>query len=312
MLLSVVFSFRNEKENLQKLIERVNDALKSDRNVELEFVFVDDASNDGSAQELVRLQKKYPITIITMSRRFGVTPCVLAGLEHACGDAVVYMDADLQDPPELIPQMLEAFRQGAEVVHTRRSRRLGEGRIKLFVTRLGYKLINYFSELELPENTGDFKLLSRRVVNNITALSEYDPYMRGLSVWVGFDQQSITYERDRRWKGKTKFPLISSNPLREFVRGITSYSAAPLYTSLFLGFLSVLVAVLLIAWALVAKLLGISAYGSSGILIAIAFFSGMILVTNGLLGIYVSKIFYETKQRPRFVIRDINRHPKDR
>lgn len=186
-----------------------------------EMLFVNDDSSDGSLRVLMALQEKHPITIINMSRRFGVTPCVMAGLAHAKGDAVIYMDTDLQDPPELIPQMVKKFRDGAEVVHTTRTHRDGENAIKMWVTKRAYQFINHFSEIYLPENTGDFKLLSRKVVQEILRLKEYDPYMRGLSVWFGYRQDIVLYRRESRWRGETKFPLFSKGPVREFVRGLT-------------------------------------------------------------------------------------------
>lgn len=306
VLLSFVFSFRNEEENIPELVQRVSRVAASLDGTQYEMIFVNDASTDRSVEVLTELQKSHPITIITMSRRFGVTPCVLAGLAHARGDAVVYMDSDLQDPPEIVPQMLEKFRAGADVVHATRTKREGEGPAKLFATRIAYRVINYFSDIRLPENTGDFKLLSARVVRQILELKEYDPYMRGLSVWVGYRQDFVFYTREARFRGRTKFPLISSGPPREFVRGLTAYSAAPLYFSLFLGMLVSLFAVVLIVYAVITKIMGVAAPGASGVLIAMAVFSGVILLTNGLSGLYLARIYYEVKGRPRYIISAIS------
>jgi dolichol-phosphate mannosyltransferase len=309
MLLSIVFSFRNEEENLRELVQRTQAVLDRLSGVKAEFIFVNDDSTDGSIEVLVDLQKTFPITIITMSRRFGVTPCVLAGFAESKGDAVVYMDADLQDPPEVIPEMVERFRSGADVVHTTRTHREGEGVLKMWVTRKAYRIINYFSDIYLPEDTGDFKLLSRKVVDEILRLKEYDPYMRGLSVWVGYRQDFVYYRREPRWKGKTKFPLLSKGPVSEFTRGLTAFSAAPLYLALFFGAVTSVLAFGLILYAVVTKLTGSAVPGVSGVLIAVAFFSGIILLTNGVLGIYVARIYYQVKGRPRYIIKDIRRPP---
>jgi glycosyltransferase involved in cell wall biosynthesis len=305
MLLSVIFSFRNEGANLEELVSRVDKAILNISEIKYELIFINDASTDNSLELLIQLAKKYPITIINMSRKFGVTPCVLAGFEYAKGDAIIYMDSDLQDPPELIGEMVSRFRNGAQVVHTTRTHREGEGIVKMALTKIAYKVINKFSEIKLPENTGDFKLLSAKVVNHILSLNEFDPYMRGLSIWVGYEQDYIFYTRQPRWAGKTKFPLLSRGPVLEFLRGMTAYSAAPLYMALLAGIVALIVAVLLMVYAIITKILNIAAPGTSSVLIAISFFGGMILITNGVMGIYISKIYYQVKQRPKFIIESI-------
>ena len=296
ILISFVFSFRNEEENIPELVKRIDNTVKSISNCNYEMIFVNDDSKDNSLTILKKLQSKFPIIIINMSRNFGVTPCVLAGFENSKGDAVIYMDSDLQDPPELAKKMIASYRKGNDVVHTTRARREGEGAFKLWLTKKAYYIINFFSSLTLPENTGDFKLISRRAIQHILSLKEYDPYMRGLSIWVGFNQDFIIYNRDARFNGETKFPLFSKNPINEFIRGLTSYSAAPLYISLFFGFCSLVICFALIIFAFVSKILGMAAPGSSGVLIFMALFNAIILITNGLMGIYIAKIYYEVKE----------------
>jgi len=308
MLISVVFSFKNEASNLLELVSRTSAAIEKIPDSNYELIFVNDSSTDNSLPLLQELQKNYPIIIINMARNFGVTPCVLAGMAQSSGDAVVYLDCDLQDPPELINDLVQQFKVGAEVVHTTRTSRDGETWFKLLLTKQAYRIINAFSDINLPLNTGDYKLLSRRVVNEILQLKEYDPYMRGLSVWVGFKQAFVHYKRDPRFSGSTKMPLFGKGPLKEFLRGLTSYSAAPLYMSFILGMLVTLISVLVIAWALVTKFLGIATPGVSGVLIAVSFFSGIILITNGIIGLYISKMYYELKARPRYIIRDIQNY----
>jgi len=215
------------------------------------------------------------------------------------------MDADLQDPPELVPEMVKRFRSGAEVVHTTRTHRDGEGAVKMWATKMAYRFINYFSDIHLPENSGDFKLLSAKVVKEILNLKEYDPYMRGLSVWVGYRQDFVMYRREPRFGGVTKFPLLSKGPIKEFIRGLTAYSAVPLYISFFLGLLTSIFAAGLIVYAIITKVLGVAAPGASSVLIAVAFFSGFILMTNGVIGLYIARIYYEVKGRPRYIVKNI-------
>ena len=187
------------------------------------MIFVNDQSTDDSVAVLSKLQTNFPITLINMTRNFGTAPCVLAGMEEATGDAVVYMDSDLQDPPELVVDMFRLFLDGADVVHTKRRSRQGEGFLKLCITGIAYKIINFVSEIEIPINSGDFKLLSRATVQDVLMLTEDDPFMRGLSVWVGRKQEFVHYDRNPRNAGDTKFPLLSKNPVSEFVRGVTSF-----------------------------------------------------------------------------------------
>lgn len=305
MKLSIIFSFRNEDLNIPELVQRTVGALNKIPDCDYELIFVNDSSTDNSLNLLMELKRDYPITIINMSRRFGVTPCVLAGFSQSSGEAVVYLDSDLQDPPELIPALYEKFLEGFEVVHTRRVERLGESRLKMELTKLAYKVINYFSDIDLPINVGDYKLLSRRVVDQINSLEEYDPYMRGLSIWVGFKQYFYDYVREPRFAGEAKMPLIGKGPVKEFLRGLTAYSAGPLYASIIIGLMTTIVSVLLGAYAVVTKIFGYSPAGVSGILLAVCFFSGVTLFSNGLMGLYISRIYYETKKRPKYIIESI-------
>jgi glycosyltransferase involved in cell wall biosynthesis len=188
-LISLIFSFKNEEKNIQELIDRVSKTLSQLKDRwNYEMIFVNDASTDKSEQILIELQNKYPITIINMSRTFGVGPCVLAGFKESKGDAIIYMDSDLQDPPELIKDLITEHEKGFDVVHTVRSKRLGEPWLKLFLTKIAYKVINFLSDVPLPVEAGDFKLISRTALDKILKQKEFRPYIRGLSVWVGFKQ----------------------------------------------------------------------------------------------------------------------------
>ena len=234
--LSVIFSFYNEEAVLAELASRVIRVINN-IGCDYELIFVDDDSSDHSLEIISDLaEQNKRIKVVTMSRRFGVHPCLLAGLRFSSGDVVIYMDSDLQDPPELIPDMLEKYRQGADVVNMTRSKRQGENAFKMWLTKLSYKVINALSDIPIPENTGDYKLLSRRVVDNLLLFQEPDPFMRGLVYWIGFRQDSIQYIREVRFAGKTHFSLFGSGPVKEFIRGATSFSVAPLYLSLIIGY----------------------------------------------------------------------------
>lgn len=303
--ISVVFSFRNEENNIPELVNRTSAAIEKIDNIQYELIFVNDDSNDSSLDVLMELQHKFPIKIINMSRRFGVTPCVLAGMVHSSGDAVIYLDSDLQDPPELIGQLFQKFLEGYDVVHTRRTQRLGESKFKMLLTRFAYKIINFFSDIDLPTNVGDFKLLSRRAVNHVIGMKEIDPYMRGISIWIGFKQYYIDYVRDPRLYGDSKMPLLGKGPVLEFIRGVTAYSAGPLYIAIALGLCSIIFSLILIIYAIFIKLFGLTYIGVPAILVAVSFFSGILLFTNGLIGLYVSKIYFEVKARPQYIISSI-------
>ena len=246
-----------------------------------------------------------------MSRRFGTGPCVLAGLEKAKGEAVIYMDSDLQDPPEIITKLIDRFEKGYDVVHTKRTKRLGESRFKMFLTKIAYKIINKTSNIHLPIEVGDFKLLSRRAVDHIISLKEYDPYIRGLSIWIGFKQEFVEYVRQTRSSGKTKFSSLWAGPATQFIRGVTGFSTGPLYLGIIIGLFAILFSLILIIYALYAKFTGIAIPGSSGVIITVAFFSGTILTTIGIVGLYIARIYEQTQGRPRYIIKNII-EPKDK
>ena len=304
-LLSVVFSFRNEEGNIKELVNRINISLEKLTNWNYELIFVNDDSTDNSESILLNLQKKYPIRIINMSRNFGVDPCVLAGFRNAKGDAIVYLHTDLQDPPEIIPDLIKKHEEGFDVVHTIRTKRKGESKFRMLVTRIAYLLINILSDIKLPIESGDYKLISRKALDKILNQKEFRPYVSGLSVWVGFKQTFYKYERQARGSGKSKMSLLSKGPVTDFITGITSYSLKPLYIGIFFGFLSIIISLLLIIYALYLKFNNLAVPGSTSIIIAISFFSGILLFTLGVIGIYLARIFEQTKGRDQYVIKEI-------
>lgn len=306
-LISFVFSFKNEENNLEELIKRVDSSVKKLKNYNYELIFVNDDSDDNSAQILENLQKTFPITLINMSRTFGVGPCVLAGFNHVKGDCVVYMDSDLQDPPELLDKLINKYENGADVVHTVRTERLGETKFKLLLTKIAYKVINFLSDINLPSEAGDFKLISKKALSKILDQKESRPYIRGLSVWVGFKQAYVEYVRKPRHEGKTKFPLFSAGPISQFINGVTAYSLKPLYFGIILGMISIVFSILLIFYAFYMKFTNLAVPGTAGIIITISFFSGIILLTIGITGLYIARIFEEVRGRDAYVIKNIKK-----
>ena len=304
-LLSIVFSFRNEEGNIEPLVKRITTIMKKIENWKYELIFVNDDSTDKSEQILLDLQKNYPIKLINMSRNFGIDPCVLAGFRNSSGDAIIYLHTDQQDPPEIIPDLIKKHEEGNEIVHTVRTKRKGEGKFRMFLTKIAYKIIDTVSEINLPIQAGDYKLISKKALNEILKQKEFRPYVRGLSVWVGFKQDFVYYEREARGEGESKMPLLSAGPITDFINGVTSYSLKPLYVGIIFGLISMIISFLLIIYALYLKFNNLAIPGSTSIVISISFFSGIILFTLGILGIYLARIFEQTKGREQYVIKEI-------
>lgn len=244
-----------------------------------------------------------------MSRNFGVFPCTFAGLKFSKGDLVVYMDADLQDPPEIIPELLEKWNseQDIDVVHTVRTDREGESRFKLGITKLGYLLLNKISNIELPVEAGDFKLLTRRVVDNMLKFKEKLPYTKGLVCWVGFKQEKVYYKREARYAGDTKFPTLGFGAIKNYANSaLISFSAAPLQLASLLGIFGCVVSALMIFHVFYEKLSGQSIPGWTAIMTAVLFVGSIQLLTIGILGIYVHSIFLEVKGRPTYIVESLH------
>ena len=304
-LLSIVFSFKNEEKNIKPLIERIASTMTKVNGWKYELIFVNDDSDDDSEIVLLNLQKNFPIKIINMSRNFGIDPCVLAGFRNCDGDAVIYLHTDQQDPPEIIPSLIKKHEEGNEIVHTVRTKRKGEGKFRMFVTKIAYWLFNIISDIDLPVQAGDYKLISRKALDQILKQKEFRPYVRGLSIWVGYKQGFIYYEREARGAGESKMPLLSAGPITDFINGITSYSLKPLYLGIIFGFFSIIISFALIIYALFLKFNNLAIPGSTSIIITISFFSGILLFTLGVMGIYLARIFEQTKGREQYIIKNI-------
>ena len=314
-LLSVVLSFYNEQAVLPALIGRLRTVLRSARDKgvihDYELIFVNDNSTDASLDVLMHEFKTgHDLVIVNMSNNFGVSECVLAGMSYAKGDAVIYMDADLQDPPELIPELVARWRNDpeVEVVYTTRLSRAGEHPLKLFVTKWGYRFINAVSEIDIPVDSGDFKLLSRRVVNELIRLREKNPFVRGLVSWIGFKQAQVFYHREERGDGRdsTKMPVFSRKVINYWLdSALISFSDAPLKAMLFLGFVISLASLGYIFVVLFQKIMGWYEPGWPALMAAILLLGGMQLFVLGVLGLYINTIFINTRGRPNYIVKDV-------
>lgn len=311
-VISVVFSFFNEEEVLPELLRRTRAVfgrlLDGGEIGGYELIFVNDASTDRSEEILRReARERSDIRLINMSRNFGVSPCVLAGMLYAQGDALVYMDADLQDPPEVIADLVRAWQRDADVdvVHTVRRSRAGETRLKLAITHLGYAILRCVSTIDLPLDAGDFKLLSRRAVNLVMQFQEKRPFLRGLVCWIGLKQTQVSYDRQPRFSGKTKFHVLGIKVVRNFFdSALISFSDAPLKAVTMLGLLLSLFSLFESLWMLTNWCRGMEVPNWLVILAAVLFTGGVQLVSVGILGTYIASIFLESKGRPNFIIRD--------
>jgi len=307
-IISVVLSFKNEEQNLPELILRLRKVLDQEYPDRYELIFVNDASTDHSEQILLEAAKNHhDIRIITTSRSFGVSECVLLGMEYSSGDAIVYMDADLQDPPEVIPDLIRAWKTGdnIDIVHTVRLSRAGEPKIKIWLTDIGYNIIKQISDIYLEVEAGDYKLLSRRAVNEVIKFKEKKPYLRGLVTWIGFNQTTVYYHREARFGGHTKFKFYGYRVMQNYLNSaLISFSDIPLKLSLVAGILTIFIAIISLIYALVEKFIYQTTFGWWwSTLIAILFLGGLQLITMGILGLYVSSIYLETKGRPNYIIK---------
>lgn len=304
-LVSIVFSFYNEEGVLEELIQRMKEVFTPIRkHYAYELIFVNDNSNDNSLEILKKYSKEdKQIKVVNTSRNFGVSECSLIGMKYSSGDAVVIMDSDLQDPPEIIPELLEKWqKETADVVYTIRTERDGESLIKKFFTKIGYKTLQFFSSIDLPMESGDFKLMSRRAVNQIIRLEEKEPFLRGLVRWVGFKQVPVYYKRSSRHAGKTHFLVLSRRVLKNFISGITSFSDVPLYIIFILGLVVSSGAFLYLIAVFIMKFWGWNLPGWSAIMATLLTFGGLQILALGIIGIYIAKIHIEVKKRPNFII----------
>ncbi|MDX6734000.1 MAG: polyisoprenyl-phosphate glycosyltransferase, partial [Baekduia sp.] len=299
-LLSVVIPAFNEEANIAMVHERLSAVLDPIENLEWELIFSVDPCTDRTEELILDLRERDPrVKMLRFSRRFGQPQATLAGMAHAAGDAVVVIDCDLQDPPELIGDMVGLWREGFEVVYAQRRTREGETLVKRIVSAVGYRIINRIADVEIPPNTGDFRLMSRRVVRHVVSLNEAHGFLRGLVGIVGFRQTSLLYDRDPRAAGDSKYNKFLGS-LVIGMNGIVSFSRYPLQLISLAGMgLSGLAFLFGFAYLLL-KILGVGfPTGNTTIVIVISFFSGIQMLSIGIMGEYVGRIYDEVKQRPQ-------------
>ncbi len=298
-LLSVVAPVYNEEATIDEFYARVCAALEG---LNFELVLIDDGSDDGSAAMLEQLAANDPrVRVVFLSRNFGHQTALTAGLDHAQGDAVVMLDADLQDPPELISRMLDHWRAGCDVVYAVREEREGESRFKLATARWFYSLFDKLAQVELQHNSGDFRLLDRRALNALLSMRERNRFLRGMTVWVGYTQAAVPYRRDSRYAGETKYTL--SKMMKFSLDAISSFSHRPLQLATLLGFLISTLAFVAIPVVVVLRVLGSYLPGFGAITITVLLLGGIQLITIGIIGEYVGRIYDEVKGRPLYLVR---------
>ena len=305
--ISVVIPMYYEEEVVDICYKRVVNNLKnlSDK-YNYEIIFINDGSKDATLEILKKIASNDDnVKIISFSRNFGHQAAVTAGIRNVTGDAVIIMDADLQDPPELFEGMIEKWEEGYEVVYGKRKTREGESIFKLLTARMFYNTLNKLSEIEIPKNTGDFRLVDRKVIDVIATLPEHNKFLRGLFSWVGFNQYAYEYNRVNRFAGKTKYPFKKMFKLA--TDGILSFSAKPLKIVGAIGFFSVIVSIIILIYSIVSYMFKLNSLtpGWTSIMCTMTFIGGIILISLWMIGEYIARIYEESLGRPEYIIDEL-------
>jgi polyisoprenyl-phosphate glycosyltransferase len=301
---SIIAPIYNEFDNLPELYRRVKEVMDSTGET-WELILIDDGSSDGSNDRIRELAAKDPTTVrpVIFARNFGHQIAVTAGLDYSRGDAVVIIDADLQDPPEVILELAKKWKEGYEVVYAIRAEREGESWFKLLTASVFYRLIYRITDVKIPLDTGDFRLIDRKVVDVMGKMHEKHRFLRGMAAWVGFKQVGVEYKRAARLSGTTKYPL--KKMLKFASDGITGFSYFPLQMATYIGFVAAGLGVVTIPVVIVERLSNPDAFfGQASTLIAVLFFGGVQLISLGILGEYIGRIYDEVKGRPLYVVRE--------
>jgi polyisoprenyl-phosphate glycosyltransferase len=298
---SVVIPVFNEAEVLPALYQRLKKTLEETGD-SFEIIFVDDGSTDRSPQILRELRVQDPrVKLVSFSRNFGHQIAITAGLDYSSGDPVIVMDGDLQDPPEVIPQLVAEWRAGNEIVFAVRSSRAGEGLFKRATASIYYRILRRLTTTQIPVDAGDFRLMSRAAVTALQSIRERNRYVRGLVGWIGFRQSSINYARDSRYAGSTKYPI--TRMIKFALNGIFSFSFLPLQLATYLGFAVSLVSFIYLVYAIWLKLFTTRVVqGWASVMVAVLFVGGVQLVGLGIMGEYIGRIYDEVKQRPLYLV----------
>jgi glycosyltransferase involved in cell wall biosynthesis len=300
---SIIAPIYNEIDNLPELHRRVKEVMDS-TGEPWELILVDDGSTDGSTERIRELaQKDKTVRPVIFARNFGHQVAITAGWDYARGDAVVIIDADLQDPPETILELAKKWKEGYEVVYAVRGEREGESWFKKFTAAMFYRLIYSITDVKIPVDTGDFRLMDRKVVDVLKQMKERHRFPRGMSAWVGFKQIGVTYKRSARVAGVTKYPF--SKMLKLALNAITGFSYFPLQVATFFGFVSAGISILAIPVVIYMRMMGSGAFfGQATTLIAVLFLGGVQLISLGILGEYIGRLYDEAKGRPLYIVRD--------
>lgn len=301
--ISVVIPMYYEEKVVKECYSRTKNVLNSLKEFNHEIIFVNDGSKDKTLELLEEIAKKdFRVKIISFSRNFGHQAAVIAGLRETTGDAVIIMDADMQDPPELITQMIDLWNQGNEVIYAKRKTRKGESIFKLFTAKMFYNVLNGLADCDIPKDTGDFRLADRKVVDIINTMPEHNKFLRGLFSWVGFKQVPLEYERQKRFDGKTKYSL--NKMMKLAINGIISFSTKPLKILGILGGISVIISIIIFIYAIVSYVLKLNnlTAGWTSIMVTVTFLGGMQLLSIWLISEYIGKIYDEAKDRPEYII----------
>ena len=301
--ISVVIPMYYEEEVAEQCYKRMSDVLSNIKNYDYELICINDGSKDKTLEILENIaQNDKKVKVISFARNFGHQCAVTAGLKEVTGDAVVIIDADLQDPPELIPQMLKLWEQGNEVVYGKRKTRDGESKFKLLTAKMFYKTLNALSDVDIPKDTGDFRLVDRKIVDQMNQLPEHNKFLRGLWSWLGYKQYAFEYERKERFAGKTKYPL--KKMLKLASDGIIGFSTKPLKIVGVLGIVSIIISLRILIYSLLSFIFnwGNLTSGWTSIMVAITLFSGVQLLSLWIMSEYIGRIYDETKQRPQYIV----------
>ena len=302
-LISLVVPVYNEAEVVGEMYRRLTRVASALPDLDYELVVVDDGSRDASFPTLRSIARTDPrLRLLKLSRNFGHQTAITAGIDVAQGDAIVVIDADLQDPPEVIPQMVARWREGFDVVYGVRAKRSGETLMKLATASVFYRLLDRMTNISIPVDAGDFRLMSRRAADQLRGMREKDRFVRGLVSWIGFRQDGLVYQREARFAGETKYPFRKM--FKFAIDGLTSFSTIPLKLATWMGYFASAFAFIYLASVFVQKWLGKTVEGWATIMVAMLFMGGVQLICLGIMGEYIGRIFTEAKQRPLYVVEE--------
>ncbi len=301
--ISAVIPMYNEEKVVKECYKRMTNVLTQLNDYNYEIVFIDDGSKDQTfnlLQEIAVFDTK--VKVISFTRNFGHQSAVIAGLKIVTGDCAIIIDADLQDPPELIPEMIKLWESGNKIIYGKRKKRKGESIFKLLSAKLFYKSLNVLSDIEIPRDTGDFRLVDKEAIDVINSLPEHNKFLRGLWSWTGFKQVPFEYEREKRFAGKTKYPFRKMMKLAQ--DGIIGFSTKPLKIVGALGFISIIISIVILIYSLISYIFKLNNLepGWTSIMVTVTLFSGVQLVSLWVISEYIGRIYDESKSRPQYII----------